>query len=154
MKKFFPLVLIVAIAAIMFGCGMNPSTNGMVIASAPCPPAPTPEVAKVIKISEHVMFDWDSDVIREDQKPILDKVAGFLVKYPDTILVIEGYASEEGATDYNLALSTRRAESVRAGLQARGVAPANIKSVVGDGETTIFGDALKENRRVLVLSVD
>jgi outer membrane protein OmpA-like peptidoglycan-associated protein len=127
----------------------------MVVMTAPCEePAPAPPEPKVIKVTENVMFDWDSDVIRDDQKPVLDDIAGYLVDYPDTLLVIEGYASEEGATDYNLDLSNRRAESVRAGLHERGVAPASIKSVVGNGETTTFGDILKDNRRVLVITVD
>jgi len=153
MKKMLPLLLVVAMMFTFSACGMNPSTSGLVVTTATCIEE-APAEAKVIKITEHVMFNWDSDVIREDQKPVLDDIAGYLVDYPDTLLVIEGYASEEGAEDYNLDLSTRRAESVRGALHERGVSPASIKSVVGKGETTIFGDLLKENRKVLVITVD
>jgi outer membrane protein OmpA-like peptidoglycan-associated protein len=151
MKKVMSLVLCLVAAMFFVSC----ASNSMVVMTAPCEePAPAPPEPKVIKVTENVMFDWDSDVIRDDQKPVLDDIAGYLVDYPDTLLVIEGYASEEGATDYNLDLSNRRAESVRAGLHERGVAPASIKSVVGNGETTTFGDILKDNRRVLVITVD
>ncbi|MDX1285491.1 MAG: OmpA family protein [Draconibacterium sp.] len=107
-----------------------------------------------VRLDQAIMFDHDSYDIRGDQEPILDKIAAFMAKYPDTAIVIEGYASEEGATDYNLVLSDKRAESVNGALVDKGVDPTKITSVEGKGETTMFGELLKENRRVIVLSVD
>jgi len=152
-KNIVAVICMLAMVVSLSACASN--NSGLVVATGPCiEEVAEIEMAKVIKVTEHIMFNWDSDVIRADQQPILDDIAGYLIDYPDTLLVIEGYASTEGAEDYNQDLSTRRAESVRGALHERGVAPASIKSVVGKGETTIFGEALKENRKVLVITVD
>jgi peptidoglycan-associated lipoprotein len=60
------------------------------------------------------MFDWDKSVIRADQEIVIDKVAALMAEYPDTILALNGHASIEGTETYNLALSQRRADSVKA----------------------------------------
>ena len=77
-----------------------------------------------------------------------------MAEYPDTALILDGYASEEGASDYNLDLSQDRADSVKAALIEKGVDADRIVNAVGQGEATVFGDLLKLNRRVMVLSVD
>jgi len=111
------------------------------------------EVKNVIKVSESIMFDYDSDVIRIDQEKILNDIADYLVEYPDTLLVIKGYASEEGTKSYNLDLSTRRAKAVEKALISRNVSPEKIKLVIGEGETTMFNNLLDGNRRVVVVTI-
>ena len=150
-KNIVAIICMLAMVVSLSACASN--NSGLVVASAPCIEA-APEEAKVIRVTENIMFDWDSDAIRADQEPVLNDIAGYLVDYPDTFLVIEGYASEEGAEDYNLDLSTRRAESVRGALHERGANPAKMRSVTGKGETTIFGELLKQNRKVLVITVE
>ena len=113
-----------------------------------------PEKAKTIKIIEPVMFDFDKFDIRADQEQIIDKVAGLMDEYPDTVLVIDAYASKEGPETYNMALSQWRAESVQAALVDRGVSEDRIKSITGKGEVGIFGEILKLNRRAVILSVE
>jgi outer membrane protein OmpA-like peptidoglycan-associated protein len=120
---------------------------------APEPVVIPPKVTK-INILEPVMFDWDKSNIRADQEIVIDKVAALMAEYPDTMLALKGHASVEGTDDYNLALSQRRADSVKAALVAQGVSADRIVSAIGEGETSIFGDILKTNRRVMVLSVD
>lgn len=152
MKKILMAVCMLAMVVSLSACASN---TGLVVATGPCiEEVEEIEMAKVIKVTEHIMFNWDSDVIRTDQKPILDDIAGYLIDYPDTLLVIEGYASTEGAEDYNMDLSTRRAESVRGALHEHGVAPSKIQGVTGLGETVEFGELLELNRRVLVITVN
>lgn len=152
MKNLVAVLLSLALIVSFTACASY-STDGYVVTSASCE-EPLPEVAKVIKIKENVMFDWDSYAIRADQTDILDAVAAYMAEYPETTLALKGHASEEGATDYNLDLSANRAEAVRGALYERGVEPARIVEVMGVGETTLFGELLELNRRVLVLSVD
>jgi outer membrane protein OmpA-like peptidoglycan-associated protein len=166
MKKFLNVVALLAVVAMISACGISMDTikyaNGTSnqIQTAPCEVATVDEVPVVIakatkiKILEPVMFDWDKSVIRADQEDVLNKVAALMAEYPDTALVLDGYASEECATDYNLALSQDRADAVKSALIMKGVDADRIVNVVGQGEATVFGDLLKLNRRVMVLSVD
>ena len=108
----------------------------------------------VVQIKEQVMFDWDSYVIRADQMDLINRIAATMLANPDLTLVLEGYASVEGDTDYNLKLSQIRAKAVKSMLMLSQVPEENIKSAIGNGETDIYGDLLENNRRVMVLSVD
>lgn len=115
-------------------------------------------VPKAVVVTEplnaSVMFDFDSDKIREDQVPVIEDITGYVKNNPETIVVIKGYASEEGSESYNTVLSARRATAVEWALMDKGVDRSNIKSVTGEGETTMFGDLLDQNRKVIVVSVD
>lgn len=99
------------------------------------------------------MFDFDKSDIRADQEIILDKVDILMDTYPDTDLVINGYASTEGSEEYNLGLSQRRANAVKDALIKRGIPADRIKKVTGKGEVGIFGEILKLNRRAVILDV-
>ena len=109
---------------------------------------------EVVHLKQNIMFDHDSADLRADQKANLDKISAFAAENPDFDLVIKGYASQEGNKDYNMGLSIKRAEAVKGALIDRGVDSSSIRSVTGQGATTMFGDILKTNRRVLVISVD
>lgn len=65
-----------------------------------------------------LFFDFNSSAIRDPYK------ANALVKYMKAATCgvhLMGHASEEGTTEYNLALGARRAQAVRDYLEASGV---------------------------------
>lgn len=107
-----------------------------------------------VNISELIMFDFDKATIRKDQISTINKITNLMNKYPDTALVIGAYASSDGPKEYNLALSQRRANAVRDVLIKNGVSADRIHSAIGKGETSIFGNLLKMNRRAIVISVE
>lgn len=84
-----------------------------------------------------VFFDYDQSVIREDQRPALQKNADWLKRWTSTRITIEGHADERGSSEYNIALGERRAAAVRDYLVALGV-PADRISIVSRGEETPF----------------
>ncbi len=51
----------------------------------------------------------------------IDEIAGFLQRYPDKTLLIEGHTDSMGSDDYNMALSQKRADFVKNALQEKGI---------------------------------
>ena len=79
-------------------------------------------------IKETVFFAFDSAELDQNAKETLDKLG------ENGIYVVRGYASSEGSTEYNKALSLKRAEAVAQYLRDRG---ARVDTVEGLG--VIFG---------------
>ena len=75
-------------------------------------------------VLEGVNFDFDSPVLTPESNAILDHVAMELQKpeWVNSRWEIAGHTSGIGSPAYNMDLSQRRAEAVRAYLVARGVA--------------------------------
>jgi len=63
-----------------------------------------------------ILFDFDKDVIKPESKPQLDEIASLLTSKPDLKLKIVGHTDNQGAADYNLSVSQRRAANVVAAL--------------------------------------
>ena len=81
-----------------------------------------------------LLFDYDSDVLREAARKNLATLAASLDKYPNTDVVIVGHTDATGPDAYNLTLSERRAGSAASYLTSQGVARARLRST-GRGET-------------------
>ena len=68
---------------------------------------------------------------------MLDRFATVVQKYyPGAAITVEGFADPAGSARYNLALSQRRANSVREYLSGQGLSGAPIKAV-GYGESRL-----------------
>jgi OmpA-OmpF porin, OOP family len=69
-----------------------------------------------------VNFEYDSAELTATAKSILDGVADQLVVFPEKKdIEVQGHASSEGSSQYNMALSERRSQSVADYLKERGV---------------------------------
>lgn len=82
---------------------------------------------------DDIHFDYDKSFIREDAKPVLEKVGDHLKDNPSATLVIEGHCDERGTPEYNLALGERRAISAKDYLVSLGV-PSSAITTVSFGE--------------------
>lgn len=76
-----------------------------------------------------VYFDFDSFIIRDEFKPLLDGQARQLVGNRGKRVVIEGHADDRGSREYNLALGQKRAEAVLRMLALLGVADSQLEAV-------------------------
>ncbi len=76
-----------------------------------------------------VYFDFDSFLLRAEDKPVLEGYAKALVAQRDRRMALEGHADERGGREYNLALGQKRAESVARALELLGVNPAQLEAV-------------------------
>jgi len=99
-----------------------------------------------------INFDTDSDQLKEESKPTLDKIAAILKAKPDWRITIEGHTDSTSTPQHNQELSERRAASVKNYLQSAGIS-ASRTNTVGYGATrpvasndTEIGRA--QNRRV------
>jgi len=78
---------------------------------------------------EDIHFDFDKSFIREDAKPVLQKVAEYLKKNPGASLLVEGHCDERGTAEYNIALGERRAASAKSYLVSLGVKGGALSTV-------------------------
>lgn len=104
-------------------------------------------------ILEKIHYDYDKWEIRNDAKPILDKVAVYLKEPPLLPVELGAHTDIRGTDEYNLELSAKRADSVVKYLISKGV-PTNLISAKGYGKTKLIhqGENIseelhQENRR-------
>jgi len=109
-----------------------------------------------LKFAMPVNFAFNEDIVRSEDQPLLDRFARVAQKYyPGSRVTVEGFADPAGSVRYNMALSQRRAESVKSYLAQKGVEPSLVTSV-GYGKTRLvtpgaWGDqpGAELNRRVV-----
>lgn len=119
-------------------------------------PAPAPKQARVerINLEADANFDFDKSDLKPGDRAELDQIAARLRGVEIESIVIEGHTDSVGGTQFNQALSLRRAEAVKAYLVGKGVDPSRIQTV-GFGETNPVSDnrtaeGRAKNRRVEV----
>src|SRR5690349_8485139 len=86
-----------------------------------------------VTFASGLLYDFDSDVVRATAAENLRNLAASLSKYPNTDLLIVGYTDSQGTSDYNLALSERRAMAVSSFLATQGVTVSRLRTA-GRGE--------------------
>jgi peptidoglycan-associated lipoprotein len=84
-----------------------------------------------------VFFDYDMAEVRADARGPLQANADWLKKWTGTQIMLEGHADSRGSSEYNLALSSRRANSIRDYLVSLGVPTTRI-TVVSKGKEAPF----------------
>jgi peptidoglycan-associated lipoprotein len=76
-----------------------------------------------------VFFDYNVSNIRPDETTIAQRDAAFLKQHPNMDVLIEGHCDDRGSIEYNLALGTSRAESVKQMLLQQGVPADQVKTI-------------------------
>ena len=79
-------------------------------------------------------FSLDSDVISPSYYPLLDKAAEYLKYYKDDVYNVVGHTDTRASKAYNMDLSRRRAEAVKAYLVEKHGVPTSQLNVVAMGE--------------------
>ncbi len=98
-----------------------------------------------------VYFDFDSFVVRDDARPVIEGHARLLTTDRERRLVIEGHTDERGGREYNLALGQKRAEAVARSLVLLGAGEDQLEAVsFGEERPAVLGSdetAWSQNRR-------
>lgn len=76
-----------------------------------------------------VYFDFDSFVVRDDGRPVVEAHARVLNANRSRKMIVEGHTDERGGREYNLALGQKRAEAVVRSLTLLGAGDAQLEAV-------------------------
>jgi OOP family OmpA-OmpF porin len=113
------------------------------------PPPPPPARFEKVTLSTTELFEFDSATLKMPQTR-LDEIAAALTADPSiTDVDITGYADRLGSAQYNLKLSERRANAVRAYLVTKGIDGARLKAY-GKGEANPVVTCTEKNRAALI----
>jgi outer membrane protein OmpA-like peptidoglycan-associated protein len=91
--------------------------------------------AITMNLEGDVLFDFDKSELRPEARDALGKVAAVIAAFPESNVLIEGHTDSKGSPKANLALSKKRAESVKNWLvKEKGLSADNI-TTEGLGES-------------------
>ena len=98
-----------------------------------------------------VYFDFDSFVVRDEFKPLVEAHAKYLQRNPGARMTVQGNTDERGSREYNIALGQKRADAVKRMMLLLGATDAQVETVsFGKEEPKNAGHdetAWAENRR-------
>jgi outer membrane protein OmpA-like peptidoglycan-associated protein len=106
--------------------GLNARFGVPAAPPAAAPPAPPPAAVAPQKQVFIVFFEFDKSSLTPDGRKVVDAAAAAF-KSGKSNVAIAGYTDLAGTQQYNLALSKRRADTVKAGLVRDGVPAAAIE---------------------------
>lgn len=99
----------------------------------------------------NVYFDFDSDAVKAEFRPIVEAHAKYLLANKSAKVILQGNTDERGTREYNLALGQRRSVAVKKSLNLLGVQDAQIETVSFGKEKATEGCAdeacQQKNRR-------
>ncbi|MGR8934465.1 MAG: OmpA family protein [Gammaproteobacteria bacterium] len=135
-------------------CSLDDDGDGVGNCQDKCPD--TPRGAKVDAtgcwIYRGVLFDTDKAVIKPQFVPMLNNAVDVMGLNPGLTVMIEGHTDSRGTDAHNLALSERRAASVKKYMVDHGVSASRMETI-GYGEsrpidTNATPEGMYNNRRV------
>jgi peptidoglycan-associated lipoprotein len=98
-----------------------------------------------------VFFDYDSNLVRDEYRGLVQAHSRYLGDMRDAKIRIEGNCDERGSREYNLALGQRRAESVKKMMAVLGVSDGRVETIsYGEEKPMAMGHdepAWAQNRR-------
>jgi peptidoglycan-associated lipoprotein len=102
-------------------------------------------------LARTIYFDFDSYVVKEEFKPVIEQYAKLLSANRAMKIAVEGHTDERGGREYNLALGQKRAEAVTKALVLLGAQDSQVEATSYGKErpaSTAGGeDGLAKNRR-------
>jgi outer membrane protein OmpA-like peptidoglycan-associated protein len=133
-----------------FGAPVAPPAPAPVAA----PPAPRPAAVQPTTQNFIVFFEFDKAMLTPDGQKVVDAAAAAF-KSGKSNVSLTGYTDRSGTDQYNMRLSQKRADAVRASLVRDGV-PANVITTSAKGEAnprvpTADGVREPQNRRVEIV---
>lgn len=102
-----------------------------------------------------VFFDFDSNLVKEEFRPMVSAHAKYVSGNAKAKMVIQGHTDERGSREYNLALGQRRADAVKQMMSVLGAEGSRVETVsYGEEKPRANGtteDAFAQNRRAEIV---
>jgi peptidoglycan-associated lipoprotein len=106
---------------------------------------------KGVLAKRSVYFDFDSYIVKDEYKPVVEAHSKYLVANKGRKILIQGNTDDRGGSEYNLALGQKRADAVRKSMSLLGVPESQMEAVsLGKEKPKATGNdeaAWAENRR-------
>ena len=107
----------------------------------------TPD-GRLAALFSKIHFNFDSFAIQgEENLKTLKEIVDYLNHSPSTYVFVEGHADERGAAAYNLALGSRRANSVRSFLIQNGANPDQLFTISYGKERPLAHEHSEQSHR-------
>jgi OOP family OmpA-OmpF porin len=107
-------------------------------APPPPPPPPPPPVRTRVSFSADSLFDFAKDTVKPAGKQALDDFAAKLKGTRFEVITVTGYSDRIGSHEYNMRLSTRRAEAVKSYLvETLGIPAEKVTAQGADGSDPV-----------------
>jgi outer membrane protein OmpA-like peptidoglycan-associated protein len=102
-----------------------------------------------------VFFDTNSSTLNDKAASTVAEAAGIAKSMANSTVTVTGFTDTDGSPAYNMALSLRRAQAVKAALVASGVSSGAI-TISGKGEEGLLvatpdQTKMESNRRVQIV---
>lgn len=153
MRRRHGAVPLALLALIAMACGkkaepvLNPPTDTGPTAPPPAPPPPPPagtptntggneaavRAALLADLGNVIHFDYNEDLIKPEDRAILDRKADIMRANGALRIRISGHADERGSDEYNLVLGNKRALAAKQYLVNKGIDGSRI-------DITSFGE--------------
>ncbi|WP_352259456.1 OmpA family protein [Psychrobacter sp. TB55-MNA-CIBAN-0194] len=112
-----------------------PNCPAPVVTPPPIVQPTVPVLAEKVTIELEVLFETDKSIVRPEYYSKVSELAAFMVKYPNTVVTIEGHTDSRASDSYNQALSQRRVDAVKEVLITQfSIAPERL-TAIGYGES-------------------
>jgi peptidoglycan-associated lipoprotein len=102
-------------------------------------------------LERSVYFGYDQSFVPEKYDSMLLAHAAYLKAHPDVMAEVHGHCDDRGSREYNLALGSRRAESVKRALELAGADGSRISAISYGSEKPVATgrdeDSYSQNRR-------
>jgi peptidoglycan-associated lipoprotein len=151
------MTAVLGLSLALGACAKNPADsdaiNGGYGAGAGAGPGSYQEFSS--SVGDRVFFETDQTDLTPQGEATLDKQAVWLNRYSRYNFTVEGHADERGTREYNFALGSRRAESVKNYLISKGVSASRMKTISYGKERPVATcddiSCWSQNRRVVTV---
>jgi len=102
-----------------------------------------------------VYFDFDSNLVKEEFRPLVAAHAKYISQNGKAKMIIQGHTDERGSREYNLALGQRRSDAVKQMMTVLGAEGVRVETVsYGEEKPAVQGtseSAFSQNRRAEIV---
>lgn len=132
-----------------------PIKPAQVDAGTPLGADPALKDPKSILSKRVIYFDFDSNLVKEEFRPLVTAHANYIAKNGKAKMIIQGHTDERGSREYNLALGQRRSDAVKQMMTVLGAEGVRVETVsFGEEKPAVQGtseSAFQQNRRAEIV---